>query len=83
MITNALKRLTETSATRNPRATLQELKKDLQTRKKIFQLMTKKESSNSLAEKKAIQEEVFKLRESTKTQYSQEQLETKIKNFNR
>lgn len=81
MITNALIRLKETSAIRNPRATLQELKKDLQIRKKIFQLMTKKEGSNSLSEKKNIQDEVIKLRESTKTQYSQKELETKIKNF--
>jgi hypothetical protein len=83
MITNALNRLAETSATRNPRATLQDLKKDLQICKKSFQLMTKKEVSNSLTEKKAIQDEVFKLRSQSKTQYSQEQLETKIKNFNK
>jgi hypothetical protein len=83
MTTTALHRLAETSATRNPRATLQDLKKDLQIRKKIFQLMLKKEASNSLAEKKAIQEQVFKLREQSKTSYTQEQLELKIKNFNK
>lgn len=81
MITHALSRLKQTAAIRNPSATLQELKKDLSIRKKIFSLMVKKQKSEDSAEKSRIKDEVDKLRESTKTQYSVEQLETKIKNF--